>query len=274
LQYAHSSNNRVALVGFTIIPAITIGLIDIRSVNRDFFTAQIAGRYGVTNRFELETRIPYVYRHDNNLTRPLATPSTTDSVFEASGRGLGDIELAARYQVNQPGPDEPYYVANLRFKSRTGKGPFEVDIDPETNLQSELPTGTGFLAFQPSLTVIYPSDPAVFFGNFSYTWQKKRNVGRGFGTVDPGDSVGASVGMGLALNERASFSIGYEHNTVLRTKQNNEPLIDSRTLQIGTLNLGTSYRLSNRTMLNLSLNLGVTEEAPDVQVVLRVPMSF
>jgi len=46
------------------------------------------------------------------------------------------------------------------------------------------------------------------------------------------------------------------------------------TLQIGTLNLGTSYRLSNRTMLNLSLNLGVTEEAPDVQVVLRVPMSF
>jgi hypothetical protein len=274
LQYVHSSNNRVALVGFTIIPAITIGLIDIRSVNRDLFTAQIAARYGVTNRFEVEARIPYVYRHDSNLTRPLATPSTADSVFEASGQGLGDIELAARYQINQPGPHQPYYVANLRFKSRTGKDPFDVDIDPETNLQSELPTGTGFLAFQPSLTVIYPSDPAVFFGNFSYTWQKKRNVGQGFGTVDPGDSVGASVGMGLALNDRASFSIGYEHNTVLRTKQNREPLIDSRTLQIGTLNLGASYRLTNRTMLNLSLNFGVTEEAPDVQAVLRMPMSF
>jgi hypothetical protein len=182
--------------------------------------------------------------------------------------------LAALYQINQPGPHQPYYVANLRFKSRTGKDPFDVDIDPETNLQSELPTGTGFLAFQPSLTVIYPSDPAVFFGNLSYTWQKKRHVGQGFGTVDPGDSVGASVGMGLALNDRASFSIGYEHNTVLRTKQNREPLIDSRTLQIGTLNLGASYRLSNRTMLNLSLNFGVTEEAPDVQAVLRMPMSF
>jgi hypothetical protein len=80
--------------------------------------------------------------------------------------------------------------------------------------------------------------------------------------------------MGLALNEKASFSIGYEHSTVLRTKQNREPLIDSRTMQIGILNLGTSYRLSNRTILNLSLGFGVTQEAPDVQAVLRVPMSF
>lgn len=274
LQYSHSSNNRVALVGFTIIPAITIGLIDIRSVNRDVFIGQIAARYGLTNRFEVEAKVPYVYRHDSNLTRPLASPSVADQVFEASGRGIGDIEVAARYQLNQGGVDQPYYVANLRIKSRTGKDPFEVDIDPETQLQSTLPTGTGFWAYQPSLTVIYPSDPAVFFGNFSYTWQQKRRVGRGFGTVDPGDSIGASVGMGLALNEKASLSIGYEHNTVLRTKQNNEPLIDSRTLQIGTLNFGTSYRLSNRTFLNLSLGFGVTEEAPDVQATLRVPMSF
>src|SRR5690606_35680027 len=85
LQYSHATNNRVALVGFTVIPAITIGLIDVRSVNRDIFIAQLAARYGVTNRFEVEAKLPYVYRHDSNLTRPLATPSTADSVFEASG---------------------------------------------------------------------------------------------------------------------------------------------------------------------------------------------
>jgi hypothetical protein len=114
----------------------------------------------------------------------------------------------------------------------------------------------------------------VFFGNVSYLWHIKRNVGRGFGTVDPGDAVGVAFGMGLALNERASLSIGYEHSTILRTKQNGTGLIDSRTTQIGMLNLGGSYRLSNRTMLNLSLGVGVTSEAPDLQATLRLPISF
>ncbi len=274
IQYSHLTSNRVALVGFTIIPAITIGLIDVRSVNRDVFIGQIAARYGLTNRFELEAKVPYVYRHDSNLARPLATPSTADSVFDASGHSLGDIELAARYQLNQGGVNKPYYVGNLRIKARNGKDPFEVDIDPETNLQRELPTGTGFWGVQPSLTAIFPSDPAVFFGNVSYLWHIKRNVGRGFGTVDPGDAVGVSFGMGLALNEKASLSIGYEHSTILKTKQNGTGLIDSRTIQIGTLNLGGSYRLSNRTMLNLSLGVGVTSEAPDLQATLRLPISF
>jgi hypothetical protein len=114
----------------------------------------------------------------------------------------------------------------------------------------------------------------VFFGNVSYLWHKKRDVGSGFGVVDPGDAIGASFGMGLAINERTSLSIGYEHSTVLRTKQDGRPLIDTRTTQIGTLNLGGSYRLSNRTMLNLSLGVGVTSEAPDVQATLRLPITF
>ncbi len=274
IQYSHSTNNRVALVGFTIIPAITIGLIDVRSVNRDIFIGQLAARYGVTNRFEVEAKLPYIYRHDSNLTRPLATPSTADSVFEASGHDIGDIELAARYQLNEGGINTPYYVANLRVKTRTGKDPFEVDVDPETGLQTELPTGTGFWGIQPSLTAIYPSDPAVFFGNVSYLWHIERKVGNGFGKVDPGDAVGVSIGMGLALNERASISIGYEHNTILRTKQDGRPLIDSRTTQLGSLNFGGSYRLSNRTMLNLSLGVGVTSEAPDLQATLRLPIAF
>jgi hypothetical protein len=274
IQYSHANNNRVALVGLTIIPALTIGLIDVRSVNRDIFIGQLAARYGVTNRFEIEAKLPYVYRHDSNLTRPLATPSTTESVFEVSGRNIGDVELAARYQLNAGGPNSAYYVGNLRVKTRTGKDPFSVELDPATNLERELPTGTGFWAVQPSLTAIYPSDPAVFFGNVSYLWHMKRDIGGRYGTVDPGDAIGFSGGMGLALNEKASFSLGYDHSTVLRTKQNGQAVVTSRTTQLGHLVFGFSYRLSNRTSVNLSLGVGVTDEAPDMQATLRVPMSF
>ncbi|MGH8729779.1 MAG: transporter [Burkholderiales bacterium] len=271
LQYSHSSDNRVALVGFTIIPAITIGLIDVRSVNRDTFIAALTARYGVTNMLEVEGKLPYVYRDDSTLARPLATPTVADSAFDSDGSGIGDIELAARYQFNVGGPNRPYYIGTLRFKARTGEDPFEVDIDPTTNLQRELPTGTGFYGLQPGLTAIFPSDPAVFFGGVSYLWNIERDVGGGFGDVDPGDAVGVNFGMGLALNEKASFSIGYEHSTFTKDEQNGRTVQQAQTRQVGTLLLGYSYRVTEKTNFNLILGAGLTDEAPDVQVTVRVP---
>jgi hypothetical protein len=274
LQYSHSSNNRVALVGFSVIPAITIGLIDVRSVKRDTFIGAIAARYGVTNRFEVEAKIPYAYRHETTQSRPFATPSVADSVFEASGHGIGDIEFAARYQLNQPGPDRPYYVAGLRVKTTTGKGPFDVDTDPVSGLQRQLPTGSGFYGVQPSLTAIFPSDPAVFFGNLSYLWNIKRDVGKGFGTIDPGDAIGVTFGMGVALNEKASFSIAYDHATVFRTRQNGVLIPTTTTVQLGSLLFGTSYRLGPKSTFNFTLGVGVTPEAPNVQLTFRLPMEL
>jgi hypothetical protein len=274
LQYSHSSNNRVALVGFSIIPAITIGLIDVRSVKRDTFIAALAARYGVTNRFEIEGKIPYAYRHETTLTRPFATPSVADSAFEASGHGIGDVELAARYQVNQPGPDRPYYVAGLRVKSRTGKSPFDVETDPVSGLQRKLPTGSGFWGVQPSITAIFPSDPAVFFGNLSYLHNIKRDVGGNFGTIDPGDAIGFTFGMGVGLNDKASFSIAYDHASVGRTKQNGIAIPTSTRAQLGTLLIGTSYRLSAKTTFNFTLGAGLTEDAPNIQLTFRLPIEL
>jgi hypothetical protein len=277
LQYSHSSDSRVALVGFTIVPAIAIGTIDVREVNRDTFIAALTARYGITNRFEIEGKLPYVHRDDETRTRPLATPAITESTFDADGSGLGDVELAARYQFNQLVPDRPIYVGTLRFKSRTGEDPFEVDIDPLTGLETELPTGTGFYTVQPGLSVIFPSDPAVFFAGVNYLWNIKRSVGGGFGEVDPGDAVGINFGMGLALNERASFSVGYEHATFFGDEQSGEDpsrRIRSSTRQLGTLAFGLSYRLNQKTNFNLSVGAGVTEDAPDVQLTLRLPYTF
>jgi hypothetical protein len=43
-----------------------------------------------------------------------------------------------------------------------------------TGLPLDLPTGSGFHSLQPSLTWLMPSDPAIFFGTFSYTHNFKR----------------------------------------------------------------------------------------------------
>ena len=289
LQYGYSSSNRVSIVGYTIIPALTIGLIDVREVRRNTFTGTITGRWGITNRFELEAKVPYVYRSDDELTRPLNLGAGRDELFSSTGKGLGDIEVTGRYQLNEGGGDKPYYIGTLRFKSRTGKDPFEVLTNTVASpalvtnqIEAELPTGSGFYTLQPGLTVLYPTDPAVFFGSLSYQYNFKRsgvtmNTTQGpvvLGEVAPGGVLGFNFGMGLALNERSSFSIGYDHSSVEKTRINGEPAINSMRMQLGTLLLGYSQRLNNTTSLNLSVGVGVTRDTPDVTLGLRLPMSF
>ena len=278
LQYAHSSTYRVALVGYTVIPSINVGYIDIRNVERNTFVAALSFRYGITNYLEVETKIPYVYRTDSTSTQP-TDQKNPPNVFEADGDGLGDIEFGLRYQVNRPKAGSPYYIFGLRAKSNTGKDPFEVPTDPNTTsvsggigLQTELPTGSGFWAVQPSLSAVYPSDPVVFFGSVSYLWNIDRSTP--IGRIDPGDIIGFNFGMGLGLNEKASFSIGYDHSTVGKVKKNGEVLAGSMVSQVGSLIIGYAYKYSETTNINVSIAAGLTEAAPNVQLTLRVPMSF
>ena len=289
LQYSYSSSNRVSLVGYTVIPAILIGVIDIREVRRSTLTGALTGRFGVSNRLEVEAKVPYVYRADSGIGREFLQGAATNStVYDATGRGLGDIELTGRYQINDGGLEKPYYIGSLRFKSRTGTDPFEVQTSKtilgfrNDGVQTELPTGSGFYGLQPAVTMLYPSDPAVFFGTISYlhTFSRDnvvRNTDLGpepLGKVAPGGILGFNFGMGLGLNEKSSFSIGYDHAIVGKTKLNGATAADSVRIQLGTLLLGYSYRLSDKRTLNVSLGAGLTRDTPDVTLTVRMPTSF
>lgn len=300
VQLGYSSTDRVALVGYTVIPAILIGLIDVRQVKTTTTTAILSARYGLTNRLELEARVPYVHVNADTVSREIFTGSAQDTVFNTSGKGLGDVEMTARYQLNRGGMNKPFYVGWLRYKSRTGKDPFEVVTDcvtrcvanaTGTGLPLESPTGSGFEALQAGLTWLYASDPVVFFGSVSYLHNFERsNVSRTvltgappdqpqtttepIGSIKAGDIVGFNLGMGLALNEKAAISIGYDHSLVGRTEQGGEPLPGAVRIQLGTLLLGGSYRFNDRASLNVSLGVGVTRDTPDTTLMVRVPMTF
>ncbi len=293
LQYGYSSSNRVALVGYTVIPALLIGLVDVREVKRNTLTGALTGRFGLSNRLEVEAKVPWVYRSDATVSREIFTGSASDNVFDSKGKGIGDVELAARYQFNAPrDSNSPYYIGSLRYKSRTGKDPFEVVTDcttrcvgntTGTGLPLDLPTGSGFQSMQAGVTGLFPTDPAVFFGSLSYT----QNFGRGnlsrkvlndqeefIGSVKPGNVVSANFGMGLAINDRSSFSIGADLHSIGRTKQNGTPVQGSVRTQLSSLLLGYSYRFSDRTTMNVSVGAGLTRDTPDVTLTVRLPMTF
>lgn len=290
LAYSNSSSLRVSLVGYTIIPAILIGLIDVRDVKRNTFTAALRGAYGVTNRFEVEARIPYLYRSDSAVGREyLGGSSFDETVFNGSGNGIGDMEFTARYQINDGGADIPYFVGSLRFKTRTGRDPYE-GVFTRTlpgfrgePVQTELPTGSGFFGLQGGLTVLYPADPAVLFGGINYLYSFPRDdvtlrfddgSTQNLGRVSPGGIVGFNMGIGLGLNEKMSLSLGYDQNSVEPTKINGVKPPDAVRLQLGTMLVGLSYRRTPTSNINFTLGVGVTRDAPDVTLSLRYPMSF
>jgi len=274
IGYAYSDNNRVFLDGYSFIPALVVGIIDIREIKRHSFIASVATQYGLTERWEFGLKLSYIARKDSQRSRPISIGVSEDEIFNANGNDIGDVELSTRYQLNSGLGGGPIYVANLVATIPTGTSPFDVEYVQSTAgavFPSELPTGSGYFSVQPSLTAIYPTDPGVLYGNLSYGYNMKTD--EEVGEVDPGDSIGLSWGLGLSLNERTSISFGYSHKHVLESKINGVK-IDGSELDIGQLSIGYSFNYSPQTNLNVSLNVGVTEDAPDVRLDFRLPMTF
>jgi len=290
LEYTYSSSNRVALVGYTIIPALTVGLINVQEVKSNTFSGAATLRYGLTSRWEFEVRVPVVYRNEDVAALPLNTGSSTATpiINHAIGSGIGDIEATTRYQFNDGGADRPYYIGSLRFKSRTGTDPFESATLLGSGgfngvpVQQRLPTGSGFNALQPGMSVLLPADPAVFFGGVSYLYNfKRRHVvvettsnPIALGAVSGGDIITLDFGVGVALNNRTSFSIGYEQNSIAGTRINGKLVPGSTRVELGTLLLGLSYRRNAESTVIVTVGVGATRDTPDVTLTLRMPFVY
>ncbi|MEO3430372.1 transporter [Pelagibius sp. CAU 1746] len=278
IEYENTTSTRFFFDGVEIIETVLVGDIEVSDADRDTITAAGTVRYGVTDRSEVEVRVPFVYRNDD-VTRDVVGGGGGSEASSLDAANLGDIEATFRYQLNSGQDDWPIFVANARVKSPTGRGPFDVDRD-EDGIETELSTGSGFWAVQPSVSVIYPSDPAVFFANASYThsfgYDVDETIGDSHvGDVQPGDVVGFGFGMGFALNNKASFSVGYAHDFVFETEQEIDgTTIKSDSFDVGRLSLGFSYALTDDININLNTQVGITEDAPDVVLTLRTPITF
>jgi hypothetical protein len=309
VKYTHSSQDRFFFQGFEVVDTILIGLIEATKADRNLVQAVMGARIGVTDRLEFEARVPYVYRSDHvrNTSLQFQTPTVETA---ATGNGIGDVEIAAHYDFTDlifDAPFKVYTVANLKVKTPTGEGPFDIPLDAAGN-PTRLATGSGFWAVQPSFTAIFPTDPVVFFGSVGYTATIGEDINRfdtatrctdptdpatcttqssDTGFVEPGDSVNTSVGMGLSLNERTSVSLGFSFDYVFSTEvttlfdddtTDGNPAVPLKSksdpLYVGSFQVGWSYQVSDNVGINLNFSVGATESAPDFETSLRIPIRF
>lgn len=279
IEYTRSSSSRLVFAGVEVIPGINLGLIEASDVDRDAGVFTLAARYGLTSRIEVEARVPYVWRHDRLFLVQRATPTDIERPQRLDGNGIGDIELNGRYQLNSGRDGWPIFVASERIKTPTGDGPFDVRFDSEAIARS-LATGSGFWAAETGITMLYPSEPALIYASLSYLYNFEDDVDKQIGKfhigkVNPGDSIGATVGFGLSLNPRFSVSFGYSHNYIFGTKTQIDGSSEKTSkLQVGRLQMGWSYRLTDRITFNNSFEFGVTGDAPDLRITIRTPYRF
>lgn len=285
-SYAHSTSTVVAIEGFTVIPSLIVGLINISQAQRDIFNMSISARYGITSRLEVGIKVPYIQIDESIRERQALEGTPVDIINDSSGNGLGDVEMSLGYQLNDGSDGYPYFVSNLRIKSDTGESPFEISRRELTNedgdvvgiVFDEQATGSGFWSVQPGFTAMYPTDPAVLYGSLSYLWNIEDDKGEeNGGKIDPGDAIGFSFGIGFSVNEKTSFSLGYDHNVIFNTKVENSPDLNDSTFErfhSASFLVGISQAVAQTTSVNLSLSIGVTEQAPDMQLTIRAPFAI
>jgi hypothetical protein len=278
-DYTRTSKNRLVFRGFELIPGLQVGLIEASDADRDTMVGTVSLRTGITNRLEIEARMPVLARQDRIQVVQQRDQGIVRQI-KLNDYYVGDAEVALRYQLNEAhGPDEPIFVANLRVKSNTGRGPFDIGYD-EFGVATGLTTGSGFWGVQGGMSFLIPSDPVVLYGGTSYLYHIPAKINKLVGAtlvgkVDPGDALSANVGFGFALNSRFSFSLGYSHSYIFPTKTEiNGTNQRSASLHVGSFAVGASFRTSERTSVNLAFEFGMTSDAPDVSMTLRLPLRF
>ncbi len=215
---------------------------------------------------------------------------------------LGDINFGAFYQALKESQDWPDIVVSVRAKAPTGTSPFGIELnnqdlrgnddpnDPNSRNDNlitplELPSGNGVWTINPGISVVKTVDPAVLFANLSYFYNVEDSFGdigsadgNQPGSVSLGDAIQFGLGTAFALNEKMSMSFSYSQRLTNKTKVQGDGAAEQTVIgsdaNTATVGIGLTYALSERLSMSTNVGIGLTPDAPDVQVGVRFPYSF
>jgi Putative MetA-pathway of phenol degradation len=266
-SYFSASSDHVTVNGFALLPVLVVGDIASERVREDYLLPNMTARLGLPHKFQGEFTVPYGYE----LIRTVDANNVQTS---SSSFGLGDISAGLSRQLTSEHGKIPDMLANVRFKSTTGKDPYNLE-------SSQVALGTGFNSITGNLTVAKSSDPVVFFGNLSYTANLKGDhtvsandptnpAATMVGHFNPGDAIGFQLGSILALNPEVSMTLGWDQRFTRSTSLNGVDIPASYLVE-GTLRLGTSYVYAPGRTIDLSFGVGLTPDTPNLQFSVGVP---
>lgn len=278
-DYIYYSANQIYLNSFAILNPVflTLGRFGIETAKRHIFVDNVSLRYGILDNLQFETTIPLIYRYEL-LSRTQSSEETT----KKKG-GIGDISFALAFQPIRESGKMPAIVTNISFKTKTGKSPFKVD-DPN----KDLPTGSGYNSIKFGINMIKSIDPVVVFGGIAYSYNMPTSVNRMIcdsvsggcaylEKVYPGDTLSLNLGFAYALSYNFSMNFQFSEDYTFHTKvlaNGSKRTVTNSTLNSASLKIGTGWALSDRSSINIGVSVGLTTDAPDYVLEIRIPYRF
>lgn len=221
------------------------------------FTVQ----YGILDNVTLSASIPFMAKKD--------------LLQDKTAAGLGDLSFAARWE---PFPLKQGRLPLVLFGSlstKTGDSPYEIGID-------ELSTGKGYYSVGVGASTRKYIDPVVLFTSVSANYGLKEtglNQVRGsriLDSFDPGLSGGFSFGFAYSFNYDVSLTMSYQQsfNTGAKFYFKNDESYKSADQSSSMLSFALGVRVSPETIVNGTVGIGLTEDAPDVSLGLSFPLDI
>lgn len=223
----------------------------------DQLRATAALRFGLPWASQLEVQVPYDY-----LRQSRAVGDGTHATHSQSG--LGDVQLSLSHQFVQERGWRPNLVGAVSWRFPTGTDPFRANV-------AAIATGAGPAELGARVTAVKSSDPLVFFGTLSYAHDM--SVQEPVGAVQLGDAYGLELGTVLSVNPQTSLTFGLTQTFRQRTRIDGTgaPGTDSTA---SALQLGFDRVLTPRLLLDISLGVGLTRDAPDYAFQVSLPFRF
>lgn len=222
-------------------------------LNANTLNADLEMRLGLPWDSQLEVGLPYQWRNVESVNSFGFVPFESSS---QSGSALGDIRLGLAKTLLREGLWRPDIVGRVTWDTASG--------EREDN---RVPLGGGFNELRGSLSMIKRQDPIAIVGGLTYEYSFEDSQ------IKPGPLIGASFGSFIALSPETSmrfiFSGGYQYESEL----SGDTLAGSdRTL--GTFIIGGTTLLAPGLLFNLSVNVGLTDDADDFGILVSLPFRF
>ncbi|MBP4556960.1 hypothetical protein ITD80_18885, partial [Acinetobacter baumannii] len=218
-------------------------------------------QYGVLDNLTLSGTLPFVAK--------------SEIIRDTTTAGLGDISFGARWE---PFPLKQGRLPLVLFGSlstKTGDSPYEIGLD-------ELSTGKGYYSVGVGASTRKYIDPVVLFASASANYGFKEsglNQARGSRTLtsfDPGISGGFSFGFAYSFNYDVSLTMSYQQsfNMDAEFQFENGESYKSPDQSSAMLSFALGVRVSPETIVNGTVGIGLTEDAPDISLGLSFPLDI
>lgn len=223
------------------------------SVRRNEFDLGLRFRAGLPFAAQFELDMPYRWV-DQSSVAPAGFNDV--DVQDNQGSSLGDIKLGIAKTLLRQSGWLPDLVGRVTWDTGTG--------DQE---DAGVPLGIGFDELRFGLTALKRQDPLAFTAALSYTTTFEKDG------IKPGDDFGFLLGVSLATSPETSLSVAFEQRYSQELAINGRRVAGSDQVS-SFLALGASSILGRRTLLSVSLGIGLTEDSPDYSLSVSLPLRF